>query len=167
MTQSGQCFYFDKLILTKSIRVGAAKKLISSKYICSAERQNKLALTLKSWVQRFQRVNRKYSNSINYALSIIPINFQPSTWLYLITWFSISRSQAPTKKNDYVIKSGAQDFNHFYDHWRLGGVEMRLSDGQNLVASPITDSRVIRIFIFVGFWFWIYLHAHSDFLSQI
>lgn len=49
MTQSGQRFGFDKSMLAKSIRVGVAKKKDDKQqYICSAERQNEVALTLKN-----------------------------------------------------------------------------------------------------------------------
>lgn len=162
MTQSGPCFCFDKSMLAKSIRVEVAKKKKNQddkwQMHCSAERQNKVALTLKNWVQRFQSAHRKCSNSINCAPSIIPANFQPSTWLYLIARCSISRSKVPTKKKRFVIKSRAQGFDHLSDQWRLVGVEMRLSDGQNLVGSP----ELLESWFFVGFWFWMYLGTHSD-----
>lgn len=166
MTQSGQYFCCDKSMLAKSIRVGVTKKkkkMISSKHICSAERQNKVVLTLKNWVQRFQRAHRKCSNSKNCALSVIPANSQPPSQLYLIAWFSISRSKAPTKKKDFVIKSRAQGFDHLSGHCRPRHVKMRLSDGQNLVDSP----ELLESWCFVGFWFWKYLHTQWLFSSQI
>ena len=42
--------------------------------------------------------------------------------------------------------------------WRLGGVEMRLSDGQNRAGSP----ELLEFLFFVGFLLRTYLRTHGD-----
>ena len=151
MTQSGQYLCFDKSVLAKSIRVGWQKKddkqqiyLFSGKteHVSShfEELSSEVSKGTQEMLQQHKLCPKHHSSKL-----------LASAWLYLIAWLSISRSKAPTKKNDFVIKSGAQGFNHLYDHWRLGGIEMRLSNGQNLVGSPITDSWVIGKFIVCWF----------------